>query len=210
MGNRNTLTLEQQDQEISPLLDYGSTDNFCDPEFPAERSSLSKDPELREEWKDLIWKRPAAFDHNSRLFADEIRSSDVQQGALGTCYFMAPLCCLAEAHPALVRSLIARSGNSRYTAKLIVNGVRRNVTVDDRLPCKEGRGGPRTYFAHAHKEVLWPALLEKTWAKVHGCYDKAASGSERDAIFALTGCSSLQHLDHKEAEGVWEKVSEGI
>lgn len=123
---------------------------------------------------------------------------------------MAPLCCLAEAHPALIKSLIRHDGNSRYTVKLFINGVKRNITIDDRLPCKENWRGPRTYFAHILKEVLWPALLEKAWAKVHGCYDKTSSGSERDAIFALTGFTSVDHFDHKEAEGIWEKITEGL
>jgi hypothetical protein len=54
-----------------------------------------------------------------------------------------------------------------------VNGLVKYVFVDDYLPVKYGK----TYFAHSCREgELWPSLLEKGWAKLHGSYINVESG----------------------------------
>ena len=63
------------------------------------------------------------------------------------------------------------------------------VIVDDRLPCFTGAKTPvfgRCKDAHE----LWVPLIEKAYAKVHGCYQTLVSGFLDDGITDLTGLVS--------------------
>ena len=57
------------------------------------------------------------------------------------------------------------------------------VVVDDLIPCK----GDKVAFARANGPELWVILLEKMWAKLHGCYDRIAGGLEYETIRDLSG-----------------------
>ena len=55
-----------------------------------------------------------------------------------------------------------------------LNGMLKNITIDDFIPCSENEFTKTLLpcFAHTDKHgELWPILLEKAWAKLHGSYD---------------------------------------
>ena len=58
------------------------------------------------------------------------------------------------------------------------------MVVDDYLPMKHGK-----IFLTTSDEVneFWPALLEKAYAKIHGCYLALDGGFEEDAFLDFTG-----------------------
>lgn len=65
----------------------------------------------------------------------------------------------------------------------------RYVIIDDRLPCKKSSNRP--YFATCNKlNELWVPLIEKAYAKLHGCYSSLISGLYDDAIDDMTGLAS--------------------
>ncbi len=90
----------------------------------------------------------------------------------------------------------------------------RNVVIDDRIPC-DASGVP-LYARHTPypgadgggAEEMWAPLVEKAYAKLHGCYEALAAGpaggSVAAALLDLTG-GAVQDLDLREA-GLAEQV----
>ena len=61
------------------------------------------------------------------------------------------------------------------------------VIIDDRLPCYESHE-PTLVFAHSRdRSEFWVALVEKAYAKLHGCYESLISGFIDDGLNDMTG-----------------------
>lgn len=68
---------------------------FTDDEFPPDRSSLNLDDKAKEE--SIVWIRATELSGNkAHLFENGIKPSDVAQGALGDCWLIAAIACMAE------------------------------------------------------------------------------------------------------------------
>jgi len=140
------------------------------------------------------------------VFYEAIEPVDIKQGSLGDCWFMCALACLAE-RPALVERLfITREANAQgiYRVKLCKNGEWVMVTVDDYFPCYP-MAGPM--FSKAHGNELWVLLLEKAYAKLHGCYYLLRGGFANEGLIDLTGCPSQSF--YFEDEHVQQMVKNG-
>ena len=72
-------------------------------------------------------------------------------------------------------------------------GVGTEVIVDDFLPCDVDTGEP--IFANASPGYfdLWPLIMEKAWAKLHGSYMKMTNGSHADVFRDLTGAPTFEY-----------------
>ncbi|PLW22911.1 hypothetical protein PCASD_12020 [Puccinia coronata f. sp. avenae] len=102
------------------------------------------------------------------------------------------------------------SSDGIYRVKLFLNGVDREILVDDQVPisttgssmCAKSRRG--LFF--------WPALVEKAYMKVMGGYDFVGSNSSVD-LHALTGWTPetilLTSQDYR-SERSWNRVSSGF
>jgi hypothetical protein len=98
--------------------------------------------------------------------------SDVYQGAVGDCYFVATLGEIALKSPQSITSMFIVNGDSTYTVRFYNNGQARYVTVDSKLPTYGGG-----YFLYANmgdqasnpNNVLWVALAEKAYAQLNEC-----------------------------------------
>jgi hypothetical protein len=112
-----------------------------------------------------------------------MRASDVKQGGLGTCYFVASVCALCDRDPDFIRSLFLTpdySVEGVYQVRLCRNGVWTVCTIDDFLPCLTGSNNPR--FTSSVDNQLWPALLEKAYAKLYGSYKALESGLPHEVM----------------------------
>ena len=69
---------------------------------------------------------------------------------------------------------------------LFVNGVKTPVIVDDWIPTRHGRPA----FAGTKHQELWPLLLEKAWAKLHGTYARTDGGLPSFACMHVMGMPS--------------------
>ena len=74
--------------------------------------------------------------------------------------------------------------------KICKNGEWQEVVVDDYFPCFTN-GTP--LFSRGHGNELWVLLLEKAYAKVHGCYRNIVGGIPHEAMMDLTGCPTTSY-----------------
>jgi hypothetical protein len=124
-----------------------------------------------------------------QLVRDGFSPADVQQGSLGDCYFLATLAGFAATKPQVLQDAIKDNGNGTFTVRFFerdpVYGVQPVlITVDGDLPTKFGA----PVYARTPNGELWPALLEKAFAKRQGSYGLIGNGGlPGEVAFALTG-----------------------
>lgn len=83
----------------------------------------------------------------------------------------------------------------------------RYVIIDDRLPCGKSNGEP-VFGKCKDLHELWVPLIEKAYAKIHGCYQTLISGFIDDALTDMTGFVSEKIKTHNE-KGVFPHKSVG-
>lgn len=99
---------------------------------------------------------------------------------------------MLAARPPLVRNLIVSDKNRDkgiYTIKYSKNGIWVYVHIDDYLPCD--RAGKPIYARSPDPNEMWVALLEKAYAKLHGCYQNLTSGWVDCALRDMTGSAAM-------------------
>jgi hypothetical protein len=140
--------------------------------------------------------------------ARDIDASDIQQGALGDCYFLASLSALAKANPELLRDMIRESGDGTYTVTFhqrrlpfeAGSGEFRavEIQVSGELPMLNGSPAySRPVDANGPNQELWVAILEKAYATYRGGYGLSVGGWPANAMETLTGVSSTSQDPHK-------------
>ncbi|MBY0526603.1 MAG: hypothetical protein K2R98_24620 [Gemmataceae bacterium] len=103
--------------------------------------------------------------------------TDILQGNVADCYFLAGLSELALRTPSVLRDMFIDNGDNTWTVRFYRNGVADYLTVDRFLPASGG------LFVYANAQlplgssnnVLWVALAEKAYAQL------AESGWSRSA-----------------------------
>jgi uncharacterized membrane protein len=105
-----------------------------------------------------------------QLFVSGIDFTDINQGSLGDCYFLAALSGTAQLNPDAITDMFIDNGDGTYTVRFYNGSNARYVTVDTYLPTN---GNGQLVFAeygslytNANNE-LWVALAEKAYAQVN-------------------------------------------
>lgn len=124
----------------------------------------------------------------------EIAPNDVQQGALGDCYFVAQLASQAHTNPGRIAQLIKDNGDGTYTVTLHLKDpskpgrrVPKEIVVDSQFPQKDGavayaKPGDRG----EQGPELWAMLIEKAFAKYSGSYELIRGSKTKDGdVFAM-------------------------
>ncbi len=103
------------------------------------------------------------------LFAGPPKLTDVNQGQVGDCWFLAALAETAMERPALIRRLITVNSSGTLSIEFQVNGQPTYVTVDRELPTYTGGvmqwSGSKMEFANSTTS-LWVELFEKGLAQL--------------------------------------------
>jgi len=150
-----------------------------------------------------------------------IDSGDLKQGAVGDCWLIAAMSCLAN-YPEEIEALFFGHGaeaapDGRYTVLLYDYHTRSTlpIVIDERVPCRNLQPGSyvRGYehlrggvpcFAKPNGE-MWPLLLEKAMAKMLGGYGSLAGGQMAAAFRALTGCTKQETWTRRMGDGAWRR-----
>ena len=184
---------------------------FTDEEFPAVDSSVIQEEEQVDNlkpFKNVKWLRVSDVpelvkEGKSYLYEGEIEPNDIKQGHLGDCYFLTSLSCLAE-WPIRIRKLFINEETNKYGIyglKMFYNGRAIEVVIDDFIPCTNDN---RPKFSRANGPELWVVILEKAWAKIHGCYERIAAGNTYLTIRDLTGAPGYYWL--KIDDSLWDDI----
>ncbi|CAN0181049.1 unnamed protein product, partial [Hapterophycus canaliculatus] len=90
--------------------------------------------------------------------------------------------------PHLLRSLFLPTGQEtvgRYCVRLFKEANWTNVYVDTRIPCSAS--GEPLFCRGKERHELWGFILEKAFAKAHGCYQNLMHGETCEALRDMTG-----------------------
>jgi hypothetical protein len=114
---------------------------WTDPEFPPKFMSIANHqdkPELIQNFRkmDIEWKRANDHRPGAQVFVDGIQQTDIKQGALGNCYFLASVAAMAEFPRLVAARFYTRRANKAgiYLLSFFVNGIETPVIVDEWMP----------------------------------------------------------------------------
>lgn len=147
------------------------------------------------------------------LLRGKPRFQDVRQGILGNCWFISSLASLADVQEgryvkALLPGQTKCSTEGVYLVRLVLGGRRRDILVDDRLPCVGGDGEYNSHVAYCTtmRRQLWASLVEKALAKACGSYEGLSGGEASEAMTILTGWPCKVTFTNKagfDVEALW-------
>lgn len=106
--------------------------------------------------------------------------TDIDQGNVGSCYFLARLASLAKTHPQYIRDMVVDLGDGTYVVQFYFqSGAKTYVRVDNSLYRRSGSTEP--YYTNLGAEgSMWGAIIEKAWA-IHrygtASYDDISGGN---------------------------------
>ena len=156
----------------------------------AAANTLWEDPHFSPP-ADETWRRPSEiYGTDATLFAaDSVPPTNIclTPGTTGDGWLVGALATLATRHQQLSRLFVSVRGRQFgvFTLQVFVGEAWVPLTIDDRLPC-DAEGVP----LHARSGVpgeLWPALVEKAWAKLLGGYAALRLGYLPNALRGLSG-----------------------
>jgi hypothetical protein len=128
---------------------------------------------------------------HGELFIDGSSSGDVIQGNLGDCWFLGALSVLGTDEGLLAKCFWRTNEFKEFGLFVCVfykDCALRFVIIDDRIPVFSNSG--KVVFAHCKDpNELWVLLIEKAYAKLHGCYKALIGGYVHLGLGDLTGFS---------------------
>jgi calpain-15 len=135
-----------EDQDYDTILAECGDGLWTDDVFPPKNSSICPAQDWKEEtYGAYEWVRatkvPVLTDDEGDLqvFVDDPTPDDINQGALGDCYFLSALSVLAE-HPRRIKRIFKTDRVNEqgvYGVNVTKNGVPITVVLDDFIVCKE-------------------------------------------------------------------------
>eukprot|EP00201_Polytomella_parva_P019900 CAMPEP_0175045690 /NCGR_PEP_ID=MMETSP0052_2-20121109/4588_1 /TAXON_ID=51329 ORGANISM="Polytomella parva, Strain SAG 63-3" /NCGR_SAMPLE_ID=MMETSP0052_2 /ASSEMBLY_ACC=CAM_ASM_000194 /LENGTH=264 /DNA_ID=CAMNT_0016309299 /DNA_START=215 /DNA_END=1006 /DNA_ORIENTATION=+ len=158
-----------------------------DPDFGPNVHSLFPDPHQPPASAvnlDILWRRVSGS-----LYVPTGRSSKLlTSGILDDHKFLGALAAVAAKSELLLDVLVSDDLSDRgvYSFQFYKHGCWQQVNVDNFLPCLEDRGS-LAFACSGRVGELWPALVEKAYAKVHGSYFSLSRRSLHESLVDLTG-----------------------
>ncbi|OWF50689.1 calpain-2 catalytic subunit-like [Mizuhopecten yessoensis] len=169
---------------------------FKDPDFPAMDESLFR--QGKSPVGQIQWKRPGHLCKKPRFLSNDITSCKIQSGQLGSNWLIGCFTCLTSA-PSLMKHCIpvGQEFDDKYVGIFRFRfwrfGQWTEIVIDDRLPTLNGE---LLYSRSSDPTEFWPALFEKAYAKLQGCYEVFQGGvlgwSLQDITGGITMTTNIQ------------------
>ena len=168
---------------------------YDDPDFRPNNDHLCADAKAYKEFfYRFTWKRLADVYKKKKpvIFDSKIEPADIQQGALGDCYFLSALSVMAEKPDRIRKLFLSDEINEAgvYGVRITKNGIYQEVVLDDHVPVYKDKPA----FSNTKGVELWVVLLEKAWAKVHGSYERIEAGQAHLTMRDLTGAPAYEYF----------------
>lgn len=122
----------------------------------------------------------------------KINIEDIDQGAVGNCYFLALLGGLAHTNPDYIEQMVIDNLDNTYTVRFhMEDGSEKHITVDNKF-WLDPKGKPiYSNISDFNEQYIetWVMLVEKAWAKLHKGYQHIEGGNTKkdDYSISLTG-----------------------
>uniref|UniRef100_A0A8C0HAV0 Calpain-3 n=1 Tax=Chelonoidis abingdonii TaxID=106734 RepID=A0A8C0HAV0_CHEAB len=159
---------------------------YVDPDFPPNESSLFYSQKVPIKFE---WKRPTEICENPRFIIGGANRTDICQGELGDCWFLAAIACLTLNEKLLCRVIphdqtFIKNYAGIFHFQFWRYGNWVDVVIDDCLPTYNNQ---LVFTKSSQRNEFWSALLEKAYAKVHGSYEALKGGNTTEAMEDFTG-----------------------
>lgn len=102
------------------------------------------------------------------LFSHEPCPEDIQQGAIGDCYFIATMSSIADNNPDFIRNCMKDNGDGTVTVRLYDDQELQDIytTVNKTVPMVDrGQNGKEEWVPAYGKGALWVSMLEKAFVQ---------------------------------------------
>ncbi|CAM9856392.1 unnamed protein product, partial [Scytosiphon promiscuus] len=164
-----------------------------DPDFPADQSALSLvagivPPGVPPAGSVRWLRRAEVAKGEAVLFVGDVPGEGpIVAGQLANQWLLSAIGILTG-RPHLLRSLFLPTGQEavgRYGVRLFKEANWTNFFVDTRIPCSAS--GDPLFCRGEERHELWGSILEKAFAKAHGCYQNLMHGETCEALRDMTG-----------------------
>lgn len=149
-------------------------------------------------------------------------SHAIYQGQLGDCYFDATLAAIAHKHPDKIVQMFTyiNVAEGVFETQWFVAGRFEKVRINAFVPTSSD--GIPFFLWTSSQLTLWPAILEKSYAKIMGNYKAIEGGWPREVMHYMFGVPVDTITDTRwnaqwssisgasSLEDVWNKITQGI